>query len=536
MLGSRTPAIEQTPRRTPVQGHREDEEEHNSSLRSLSQPRNSSCTSTAVNNEHGETTASPTATSNATGTPSRQQGPARPSAELTVALNHQSPSLLHQTISEAGDGDDEPFPSPASKYSLDALRKQRARMSLTGDRRNNAAESNSQVRTGAWYMRRNQPTTETPPNEHTSSVLDATPTKMRSSSAVAASPTSTVMRSKMGSPSSASASRFSFFSMPTLKNTKSTAVAVPKDDELINLDIDSALFPAGVPSEGEAFSPAAFKNLQMNATGLLRKFQTAYQGKAIACQELRAERDAQEDEKIEIQTRTHHLKMQLEGMAQRAAETEAMMHALMEELHREKLLRAEEKTARESGVMSSGMSTISEDLGAEDDQRHHNRRRSDGTARSDDASSDTDGESADDFSVFSRSRSPTLAASISDMSPVESNHSPVSSQLPPLPRIPATQITKALTLEPPLTARPSQPPQMSTFQKLFKGISGDGKDSSAAAGTVSGCSNCEGQDASVAWDTASLLRDENRGLKQRVSELESAVEDAIDAVMGVKLY
>lgn len=291
----------------------------------------------------------------------------------------------------------------------------------------------------------------------------------------------------------------------------------------MNIDIDAALFPGGAPADGETFSPAAFKNLQMNATGLLRKFQAAYQDKAIACQELRAERDAQDDEKIEAETRTAHLKMQLEGMAQKATETESLMQALMEELTREKKLRAEEKAAaRESGVMSSGMSTISEDLNAEDDQRKKYRRRSGGTTKSDEAGFDTDDESIDEVSVFSRSRSPTLAASISDANTVETY---TNSTAPP------PQITKPTMLEPPRPTRQSQP-QISTFQKLIKGISGD---PTKDATSVQACQNCHGQDASVAWDTAGLLRDENRGLKQRVGELEDAVEEALDAVLGVRL-
>jgi len=52
---------------------------------------------------------------------------------------------------------------------------------------------------------------------------------------------------------------------------------------------------------------------------------------------------------------------------------------------------------------------------------------------------------------------------------------------------------------------------------------------------VYSCRNCEGQDASAAWNTVSLLRDENKGLKRRVGELESAVEEVLDAVNGVSM-
>lgn len=71
---------------------------------------------------------------------------------------------------------------------------------------------------------------------------------------------------------------------------------------------------------------------------------------------------------------------------------------------------------------------------------------------------------------------------------------------------------------------------MTAFRKLMKGISGE-----ADIRTVTECSNCQGQDASMAWDTASLMRDENRGLKDRVTELESALEGALDVVNGLGL-
>lgn len=511
MLSSPSPVNGQSsPCRTPVQGQEGFCSSENTPRSASSTSIPASITSDDNSNKIGGQTSPDTGRQSWAGpaSPTKQQSPLRKSA---VPGDPNSSD------------DDEVFASPLSRYSLDSLRKQRARMSLTGDKKDKTmAEGSQPARAGAWYMRRNRAAADAAEHVETSS-QEATPTKLRSPAvAPTSSPATTTARSKVTSP--ASASRFSFFSMAsTLKGLASPPVSVPKDDELMNIDIDAALFPGGAPADGETFSPAAFKNLQMNATGLLRKFQAAYQDKAIACQELRAERDAQDDEKIEAETRTAHLKMQLEGMAQKATETESLMQALMEELTREKKLRAEEKAAaRESGVMSSGMSTISEDLNAEDDQRKKYRRRSGGTTKSDEAGFDTDDESIDEVSVFSRSRSPTLAASISDANTVENY---TNSTAPP------PQITKPTMLEPPRPTRQSQP-QISTFQKLIKGISGDpAKD----ATSVQACQNCHGQDASVAWDTAGLLRDENRGLKQRVGELEDAVEEALDAVLGVRL-
>ncbi|GAB0135828.1 hypothetical protein EsDP_00004151 [Epichloe bromicola] len=436
----------------------------------------------------------------------------------------QSPlrmSTVPGDVNTSDEDDDWLFSSPTSRYTLDSLRKQHGKMSLTGDKMARDSSESSQQRPGAWYMRRNKTNTNQHVEAQIPSTGDMTPTKLRSPSSVAC--TSAAASTKTGAKviSPASASRFSFFNVTALKGLTTTPVSVPKHDELINLDINATLFPTGAPNDGEPFSPAAFKNLRMNATGLLRKFQSAYQDKAIACQELRAERDAQQDEKVEMETRTAHLRVQLEDMAQKAAETEAMMRALMEELNQEKRLRVQERTARESVVMSSGISTISEDLGAEDDQRKKYRRRSVGTTKSDDAVFDTDDESIDEVSVFSRSRSPTLAAGSTEGASMH-----VHMHSAPLPHVP-----KSAMLEPPRPSRQSQPQQISAFQKLIKGISGE----TANKETTHVCQNCQGQDASVAWDTASLLRDENRGLKQRVGDLECAVEEALDAVMGLNL-
>lgn len=307
--------------------------------------------------------------------------------------------------------------------------------------------------------------------------------------------------------------------MSALKALASSPASAPQDDDLLNLDIDATLFPTGVPSEGDAFSPSAYKNLQMTATGLLHKYQTAYRSRTTAFQQMQADRDAMDEEKAELDTRAQHLKFQLEEMARQAAATEAAMQSLMDELNREKRLRMEERRGRKNKSAPSVVSTVSEDLGAEEDQQKKLWRRSGETYRTD-ASSDDESESIEGSSVFSRSRSPTLAASVCDMSPVEA------------PSLPSS---RAPFLEPANALSKPQLSQMTTFQKLFKGISGDPTKEGALQAVMTACSNCQGQDASVAWDTASLMRDENRGLKHRVTELESALEGALDVVNGVGL-
>jgi len=230
--------------------------------------------------------------------------------------------------------------------------------------------------------------------------------------------------------------------------------------------------------------------------------------------EIQAESSAQKDELEESETRVEHLKMQLEGMARKAAQQENDMRALVDELTAEKKARAQEKLMRERGVpvvgsqhMASEGSTISEDLGVEDEQRHRKWRKS----LKSDGSYDTDEESVEEESVFSRSRSPTIAPSVVEGSVIDA---------------PASH--KRVVALGQGEGRNKQP--MNRFQKLVKAATSALKEEEEYNGP--GCRNCKGQDASVAWNTVSLLRDENKHLKQRVGQLEVSVESALDAVNG----
>ncbi|KAF0326488.1 hypothetical protein GQ607_006388 [Colletotrichum asianum] len=306
-------------------------------------------------------------------------------------------------------------------------------------------------------------------------------------------------------------SRFAFFSSPFGKNNQ-TAPDPKQDEELLSLNIQEALFPPSSPTHRDAFSPAAFKNLETTAIGLLTKYQNAFQRQHATIQEMREEKDAQEDENEEADTRIQHLKVQLENMASKVAEQEQSMQQLMAELAAEKKARQEERLMSQRGRPISEGSSISEDLGVEEDQARRKWRKS--------AGFDTDEESVEDASVFSRSRSPTTAAP----SVFEGNDTP-----PALARS-----NTGNTLGPPKASRPvapKTPQQTSVFQKLMRGVTGD---ANQQAGATS-CTNCRGQDERAAWDTVSLLRDENRGLKHRVAELETCVDTALDVVNGLRL-
>jgi hypothetical protein len=275
----------------------------------------------------------------------------------------------------------------------------------------------------------------------------------------------------------------------------------------MNLDIEKGLFPNGVPVEGTAFSPSAFKNLQMNATGLLSKFQAAYEQRTAEFRELQAERDIEEFNKSEAELKVEQLEKQLEEQSTIMAERDAMIEYLLNQLAHEKD-RADQTSNGEKDNITSAASIVSEDLGVDEDRLRRWRKST---------STSSDDESVDEVSVFSRSRSPTFSTTISEISPITAPTAPVAQ-------------TKPVILEPPRVARNSVP-QISPFQKLIRGISSE----KPKPAPTSSCLNCQGQNASMAWDTVNLLKDENKGLKVRVEELETAVEGALDVVNGIGL-
>jgi hypothetical protein len=333
------------------------------------------------------------------------------------------------------------------------------------------------------------------------------------------------------------ASRFmsalsSRFSNPTSTPTSPSLPSQAAHDELYNLNIETALFPRSpsspsLGSGGDSFSPAAYKNLQMNALGLLTKMQTAYREQATALRDLQAERSAQGDELEEAVTRAQHLKMQLEGMGRTAQEQEGAMKTLAEELAAERRARAKAEAAAAAAAggrtpSEGAASMVSEDLGVDEDRRRRRtsrRRKSwkEGGGRPEEEEETDEDESVESESVFSRCRSPALPAQAHLVSEASSSSSVVGEGA-------GRNHTPANTAG---GATPKQKggQQMNAFQKILKGISGE----------EAGCRNCKGQDASVAWDTVGLLRDENRHLKTRVGELEVAVEGALDLVNGLGL-
>jgi hypothetical protein len=93
----------------------------------------------------------------------------------------------------------------------------------------------------------------------------------------------------------------------------------------------------------------------------------------------------------------------------------------------------------------------------------------------------------------------------------------------------------------PVAERPKPVVRTSTFQKILSGKSPNSQEDEARKQTENenelgiaetGCRNCRGGPATVAWDTVGVLKAENKGLKERMTILEKGINGALDAVSG----
>jgi hypothetical protein len=240
--------------------------------------------------------------------------------------------------------------------------------------------------------------------------------------------------------------------------------------------------------------------LLQNAEGILSKLQIAYRQRTLSLQEALAEREAQEEEVEEAHTRARHLKIQLDDMAARLAEQDAAMMNLVDELAKEKQARREEAEARCRTVRM-----VDRD---EDERRTACRTPSQRPSRastvSDSGFESNDESSAD--SVFSKSRgrdSPNMSVISSPSSGSVTIDDPSGFS----PRVAAKLQSLSRVLPP--TIRSSQ--------------------------STTACSNCQGVKVSEAWSVVSMLKAENRGLKDRVGQLEESLDGCLDMVRELGL-
>ncbi|KIW26986.1 uncharacterized protein PV07_06768 [Cladophialophora immunda] len=239
-----------------------------------------------------------------------------------------------------------------------------------------------------------------------------------------------------------------------------TQTAPEDPDDLAQLDIDEALFPHGHPGE---FSPAAFKNLQLNAEGTIRRFQQAYKEQRQSLRSATSTKNVQADELEAAQTRNEHLKLQLQEMAERAAEQQNLIADLRAQL-----------AAQLSLDSQQSVRIVPQNIDSKPRPKYRRNRSSDVSTSGE---SEAGSEVSSVVSIFSEalSAAPSQATSI------------------------ASPVLKSASL-----ARDD-------------------------------CPRCHGLRPADAWDVVGMMKMESAALKHRIAELESAQDDALDFLSGLKL-
>lgn len=268
-------------------------------------------------------------------------------------------------------------------------------------------------------------------------------------------------RPSLSSPAMSSTSRFSFFRRSTVPESP---LGGTNSDELTEMDIQEALFPHGYPDE---FSPATFKNLQLNAEGTLRRFQQAYIEQAKSLRTAISTKNVQADELEAAQTRNEHLKLQLQDMAERAAEQEKAIAELKAQLATQR----SSLETRHSQQRSIRMVDQEREFDSSAQLKYRRNRSSDVSTLGSEAGSEV----SSVVSVFSEAMSAA-----------------------------PSQATSALSTTSTTYARDN-------------------------------CPKCHGLSESEAWDVIGMMKIESVALKQRIAQLESAQDDALDFLSGLKM-
>ncbi|KAJ5908245.1 hypothetical protein N7495_000927 [Penicillium taxi] len=307
------------------------------------------------------------------------------------------------------------------------------------------------------------------------------------------------------------AGRFSFFG---LRKQQLPVLPEPADDEFLNLDILAAL---SLPSSDGA-NEEDLDTLREQATTVLQQMQEAYRQRTFAMHQALADRNEKRDELEETRARVNHLKIQLDTMAAKVLDQEKAMQAMADDLEQERLLRQQqEETRGRSGTMRAHASD--DDVHSLVLQTPHRaaKRSSHGTFTSDSGFESGDESVAE--SIFSREDSicsPTSILTTPSLSQVTLSSSSAST--------PTIHKSIATVTNSPTPTRPS------AYDRVIKGIASTRLGSSLVAANQNQCNNCHGVPASEAWSVMGILKDENRGLKNRIGELELVVDDCLSLV------
>ncbi|KAL8960120.1 MAG: hypothetical protein Q9183_005517 [Haloplaca sp. 2 TL-2023] len=310
-------------------------------------------------------------------------------------------------------------------------------------------------------------------------------------------------------------SRFSLFGNNNNNNKASTPKPSLKltdiDDEWLKLDVKTALSPT------DPLSPSALKTLQQNAEGLLTKMQLAYKDRSRALQDVLAEKEAQAEELEGAQTRTRHLKLQLDDMTAKLGEQDKAMMDLVDQLAQEKQARRE---AEDASKQHCATGLVKREVGTRKAERCDGAEKQWKSRTSTASEMSVESEESCAESLFSRrgATSPTMS-----MSSVSTMNSP-DSQLPP------SMITSTAhrPQRHPSTTTPQQHHHQQQQQKTTKS---DTNTITTAAPTE--CTKCHGLKESDAWSLLSILKLENTGLKTRLGQLEDTVDDCLGLIKGL---
>ncbi|EFE40433.1 hypothetical protein TRV_04916 [Trichophyton verrucosum HKI 0517] len=316
----------------------------------------------------------------------------------------------------------------------------------------------------------------------------------------------------------ASGNPFSFF---TSKSQQAQRESLPElaNDKLLNLDIKSILCH---PSFADLPPEEALHSFRANAENLLREFQESYKLRTFALHGAVAEKNAQEDELEDAQSRIKNIKSQLDGMAARVVEQDKALKALTEELKAER-----QKYQDEIKTKQQQQQKQPED--AATPTRHSkgtHSKNSSGVTITSDSGFDSGDESIAE-SVFSRENDD--GASVNTRFSAVSMASPSATATQPSPAVSAPTSSPST----PKAAQPA-PQRESAYGRVLKGISSSALGTSFNALTSSRlkCPDCRANGSSDASTVTSILREENRYLKNRIIDLENAVEECISLVGG----
>ncbi|KAL8923692.1 MAG: hypothetical protein Q9208_004444 [Pyrenodesmia sp. 3 TL-2023] len=309
-------------------------------------------------------------------------------------------------------------------------------------------------------------------------------------------------------------SRFSLFGSKSKPPQAQVAIS-DLHDEWHHLDVRTALNPTSSP-DSDPFSPSAFKNLQQNAEGLLLRLQAAYKQRSQALHDVLAEKEAEAEELAGAEMRSKHLKLQLDDMTAKLAEQDEAMMDLVDQLAQEKQARREADDALQATSSTQRATTShSEHEGSEEDRPHTERSWKSRTSTSSDLSTES-GSCAE--SMFSRHGATSPAMS---MSSVSTMNSPETQQYQPPAKIsqrhPPTSQTDSPFLGSRILSMKTEAPRVQP----------------PTAAIAARCVQCDIHGDSEAWNLVDILKLENKGLKTRVGQLESTVDDCLDMVKSL---